>query len=172
MGRESRGREKSRSQFALDSNGDLGTDLYYNSRPEQRHHQTATVISILIFFFSPTSQNTKTHYCSVQLDRRLGGWSYAPQHSILDHHLKQTDNMQSAYDRSYPKTLESLAEKVHPFCPGGGSTLGRRTSETALSTRYGQSGNRRLGMVRSGSDQHLPRTEYDDFSKSNAFLEQ
>lgn len=54
---------------------------------------------------------------------------------------------------------------MHPFCPGG-STLGRRTSETALSTRYGQSGNRRLGMVRSGSDQHLPRTEYDDFSRT------
>ncbi|XP_065214984.1 rho GTPase-activating protein 100F isoform X2 [Planococcus citri] len=143
MKREAHGREKSRSQYALDSNGDLGTDLYYNSRPaEPRHHQTAT------------------------LDRRLGGWSYAPQHSILDHHLKPVENLQSDYDRSYPKTLESLAEKVHPFCPGG-STLGRRTSETALSTRYSQSGNRRLqGMVRSGSDQHLPRTEYDDFSRT------
>lgn len=36
--------EKSSSQFALDSNGDLGADLYYNSRPEsRRHHQTSTV---------------------------------------------------------------------------------------------------------------------------------
>lgn len=43
MRREPQPREKSRSQFALDSNGDLGTDLYYNSRPESRHHQTSTV---------------------------------------------------------------------------------------------------------------------------------
>lgn len=42
MGRESH-KEKSRSQFALDPNGDLGSDLYYNSRPESRYHQTSTV---------------------------------------------------------------------------------------------------------------------------------
>lgn len=48
-----------------------------------------------------------------QLDRRIGGWSYTPQGSILDHHQrKQANSLQSTYDRSYPKTLESLAEKV------------------------------------------------------------
>lgn len=53
-------REKSRSQYTLDSNGDLGSDLYYNSRPESRYHQTSTVSSyyICIYYFTPF---TKRH---------------------------------------------------------------------------------------------------------------
>lgn len=50
----------------------------------------------------------------VQLDRRIGGWTYTPQPGILEHHLKQT-GYQSSFDKSYPKTLESLAEKVNNF---------------------------------------------------------
>lgn len=118
MRRENPPREKSRSQFTLESDGDLGTDLYYNSRPESRHHQTSTVsicsnLDLLWMLFS--FRNHKNVYCvMVQLDRRIGGWTYTPQPGILEHHLKQT-GYQSNFDKSYPKTLESLAEKVDNF---------------------------------------------------------
>lgn len=38
---ESRGR--SQSQLALDSNGDISGDLFYNSRPPESRRQTSTV---------------------------------------------------------------------------------------------------------------------------------
>jgi len=62
------------------------------------------------------------------------------------------------YDRQYPKTLESLAEKVHSFYPG---TLDDRRSAgyRSMDRRTGSSNSR--VMPRSGSDQHLPRVEYD-----------
>lgn len=39
--RESRGR--SQSQLALDSNGDISGDLFYNSRPPESRRQASTV---------------------------------------------------------------------------------------------------------------------------------
>lgn len=53
-------------------------------------------------------------------------------------------------------TLESLAEKVHSFYPGG---PGRRMS-TGTGVQGSQS---HMRFPRSGSDQHLPRVEYSDF---------
>jgi len=44
--RESRGR--SQSQLALDSNGDISGDLYYNSRPPESRRQVSTVYSLTI----------------------------------------------------------------------------------------------------------------------------
>lgn len=44
--RESRGR--SQSQLALDSNGDISGDLYYNSRPPESRRQVSTVFSLTI----------------------------------------------------------------------------------------------------------------------------
>lgn len=113
MRREPPPREKSRSQFTLDSNGDLGTDLYYNSRPASRHHQTSTVSITAMFICWKCLAFEMTKISIVlQLDRRIGGWTYTPQPGLLEHHLKQT-GYQSNFDKSYPKTLESLAEKVN-----------------------------------------------------------
>lgn len=42
--RESRGR--SQSQLALDSNGDISGDLFYNSRPPEPRRQASTVCNI------------------------------------------------------------------------------------------------------------------------------
>ncbi|XP_060853479.1 rho GTPase-activating protein 100F-like isoform X1 [Rhopalosiphum padi] len=126
--RESRGR--SQSQLALDSNGDISGDLYYNSRPPESRRQVST------------------------LDRR-NNWSYQPPHPPVSNEQPKSQHFQP-FDKAYPKTLESLAEKVHPFCPGGQSSTGRRMSATTTQQQY-----RRNNIPRSGSDQYLPRSEYD-----------
>uniref|UniRef100_A0A2S2R9C6 Rho GTPase-activating protein n=1 Tax=Sipha flava TaxID=143950 RepID=A0A2S2R9C6_9HEMI len=126
--RESRGR--SQSQLALDSNGDVSGDLFYNSRPPESRRQAST------------------------LDRR-NNWSYQPPHPPVSNESSKPQHFQP-FDKAYPKTLESLAEKVHPFCPGGQSSSGRRMSATTTQQQY-----RRNNIPRSGSDQYLPRSEYD-----------
>ncbi|XP_052835274.1 rho GTPase-activating protein 100F isoform X5 [Drosophila gunungcola] len=64
-------------------------------------------------------------------------------------------------------TLESLAEKVHAFYPGqpGGLPVGpsRRMSTGTGNVSLAQQHAR---FPRSGSDQHLPRVEYADYSNS------
>lgn len=153
-----------------DTNGGL-VDLYYNSRPPE------------------SSSNT---------------WGYQPPPPVITEQPKSTiQHFQPPYERTtsgYPKTLESLAEKVHSFYPGAPGTVnGRRMSAGGqpLSTRYFTlpsraalahrslslhprcrlgsqqspashyyvqgSGSRRI-MPRSGSDQHLPRVEYSDYT--------
>lgn len=94
-------------------------------------------------------------YIVLQLDRR-NNWSYQPPHPPVSNEKPKPQHFQP-FDKAYPKTLESLAEKVHPFCPGGGqSSTGRRMSATTTQQQY-----RRNNMPRSGSDQYLPRSEYD-----------
>ncbi|GLV44424.1 Rho GTPase activating protein at 100F [Carabus blaptoides fortunei] len=138
-----------------DSNGGL-VDLYYNSRPP---------------------------------DSSSNNWGYQPPPPVITEQPKPSmQHFQAPYERGgpsgYPKTLESLAEKVHSFYSGppppGVMGNGRRMSAGAqpLSSRLssgGQSspssyyvqhtgtGARRL-MPRSGSDQHLPRVEYSDYT--------
>lgn len=54
---------KSRAQYALNSNGDPGNDLYYNSRPEsRRHHQTSTVLYLFRTVVSPFYSNEVFKY--------------------------------------------------------------------------------------------------------------
>ncbi|XP_017873252.1 PREDICTED: rho GTPase-activating protein 100F isoform X5 [Drosophila arizonae] len=63
-------------------------------------------------------------------------------------------------------TLESLAEKVHAFYPGApGQPLG---PSRRMSTGTGNVGlaQQHARFPRSGSDQHLPRVEYADYSNS------
>lgn len=64
-------------------------------------------------------------------------------------------------------TLESLAEKVHAFYPGqpGGPPVG---PSRRMSTGTGNVGlaQQHARFPRSGSDQHLPRVEYSDYSNS------
>ncbi|RZC40854.1 rho GTPase-activating protein 100F, partial [Asbolus verrucosus] len=121
---------------AQDSNG---LDLYYNSRP-------------------PDS-NT---------------WGYQPPPPVITEQPKSSMQHFQPYERNYPNTLESLAEKVHSFAlPGrrmsaGGQPLpSRLSSQQSPSSHYyvqhTGTGSRRI-MPRSGSDQHLPHTEYSDYT--------
>ncbi|KAJ0179749.1 hypothetical protein K1T71_004340 [Dendrolimus kikuchii] len=77
-------------------------------------------------------------------------WSYRPPPPVITEQPKSSTTTHFVpYERSYPNTLESLAEKVHSFYPPESS-----------STRFG-------GRVpRSGSEQQLPRAEtHSDFGR-------
>ncbi|KMQ97979.1 putative rho gtpase-activating protein 100f isoform x15 [Lasius niger] len=122
------------------------------------------------------SSNGDLYYNS----RPEGHWSYQPPPPpVITHQPKPSSTQHfQPYERGYPKTLESLAEKVHPFytgpmitssngrrmSTGGGmqSVGGRLSGQTAQSTHYGYSQHTGSGriMPRSGSDQHLPRVDY------------
>ncbi|KAB0794796.1 hypothetical protein PPYR_11635 [Photinus pyralis] len=113
-----------------------GLDLYYNSRP-------------------PDS-NT---------------WGYQPPPPVITEQPKSNIQHFQPYERNYPNTLESLAEKVHSFAlPGRRMSAGTQPI-TRLSTQqsphyyvqHTSTGSRRI-MPRSGSDQHLPHTEYADYT--------
>ncbi|XP_018303702.1 rho GTPase-activating protein 100F [Mycetomoellerius zeteki] len=120
------------------------------------------------------SSNGDLYYNS----RPEGHWSYQPPPPpVITHQPKPSSTQHfQPYERGYPKTLESLAEKVHPFYTGpmmpsngrrmssGGmqSVGGRLSGQTTQSTHYGygqHTGSGRI-MPRSGSDQHLPRVDY------------
>ncbi|XP_012055996.1 PREDICTED: rho GTPase-activating protein 100F [Atta cephalotes] len=124
------------------------------------------------------SSNGDLYYNS----RPEGHWSYQPPPPpVITHQPKPSATQHfQPYERGYPKTLESLAEKdftkVHPFYTGpmmpsngrrmssGGmqSVGGRLSGQTTQSTHYGygqHTGSGRI-MPRSGSDQHLPRVDY------------
>ncbi|XP_044754351.1 rho GTPase-activating protein 100F isoform X2 [Coccinella septempunctata] len=124
---------------AQDTNG---LDLYYNSRPP---------------------------------DTGGSSWGYQPPPPVITEQPKSNVQHFQPYERNYPNTLESLAEKVHSFgmpprrMSAGGQPLPPRLSSqqnTSSSHYYVQqsgTGTRRI-MPRSGSDQHLPQTEYSDYS--------
>ncbi|XP_063924009.1 rho GTPase-activating protein 100F isoform X4 [Zophobas morio] len=121
---------------AQDSNG---LDLYYNSRPPD-----------------------------------AGTWGYQPPPPVITEQPKSSMQHFQPYERSYPNTLESLAEKVHSFAlPGRRMSAGAQPLPSRLSSQQSPSshyyvqhtgtGSRRI-MPRSGSDQHLPHTEYSDYT--------
>ncbi|XP_045473768.1 rho GTPase-activating protein 100F isoform X3 [Harmonia axyridis] len=124
---------------AQDTNG---LDLYYNSRPP---------------------------------DSGGASWGYQPPPPVITEQPKSNMQHFQPYERNYPNTLESLAEKVHSFgmpprrMSAGGQPLPPRlssqqnTSSTPYYVQHSGTGNRRI-MPRSGSDQHLPHTEYSDYS--------
>ncbi|KAG5876262.1 hypothetical protein JTB14_022285 [Gonioctena quinquepunctata] len=123
------------AQQQSDSNG---LDLYYNSRP-------------------PDSN-----------------WGYQPPPPVITEQPKSSMQHFQPYERNYPNTLESLAEKVHSFgmsrrMSAGGQPLtsSRISSQQSPSSHYyvqhSGTGSRRI-MPRSGSDQHLPQTEYSDYT--------
>ncbi|RZF36635.1 hypothetical protein LSTR_LSTR007338, partial [Laodelphax striatellus] len=137
------------------SNGDINSSyLYYNSRPPSNEQHRASTLD----------RRTVPHSNS-------STWSYQPPPAPVITEQPKAQHFQP-FDKGYPKTLESLAEKVHSFYPNSGTTPpARRMSTTSSTTRlsslqqyYDRGGGRgsstRL-MPRSGSDQHLPRVEYD-----------
>ncbi|XP_076757064.1 rho GTPase activating protein at 100F isoform X6 [Xylocopa sonorina] len=121
------------------------------------------------------SSNGDLYYNS----RPEGHWSYQPPPPpVITHQPKPSTTQHfQPYERGYPKTLESLAEKVHSFYTGpvmpsnggrrmstgaGMQSVGSRLSSQTQSTHYGygqHTGSGRI-MPRSGSDQHLPRVDY------------
>ncbi|XP_033327423.2 rho GTPase activating protein at 100F isoform X6 [Megalopta genalis] len=125
------------------------------------------------------SSNGDLYYNS----RPEGHWSYQPPPPpVITHQPKPSATQHfQPYERGYPKTLESLAEKdftkVHSFYTGpvmpsnggrrmstgaGMQSVGSRLSGQTQSSHYGYSQHTASGriMPRSGSDQHLPRVDY------------
>lgn len=173
------GREmvESRSRLGLGLNNyspqsEQQMDMYYNSRPNpinepaswggykapappaQHHHQQAQHASQLHHQQQQQHHHPAHHQSSVITDQPTkSAHQFAPSNAYYQN----------------AGTLESLAEKVHSFYPGG---PGRR-----MSTGTGPSGGIGGGHIggglvgsqshmrfpRSGSDQHLPRVEYSDF---------
>ncbi|XP_066582839.1 rho GTPase-activating protein 100F isoform X2 [Prorops nasuta] len=126
------------------------------------------------------SSNGDLYYNS----RPEGHWSYQPPPPpVITHQPKPSSTPHfQPYERGYPKTLESLAEKVHSFYTGpmmapngrrvsaAASTaiqsVGRLTGQGQSSSHYGfaqHSASARI-MPRSGSDQHLTRVDYSSIA--------
>ncbi|CAH2992330.1 unnamed protein product [Chilo suppressalis] len=112
--------ERSRLQLGALSPDSNALDLYYNHRPPSDHS---------------TWRYTQTNY--------------RPPPPVITEQPKSQATHFVPYERSYPNTLESLAEKVHSLYPADSG-----------STRFG-------GRVpRSGSEQQLPRAEtHSDFGR-------
>uniref|UniRef100_A0A1A9W613 Rho GTPase-activating protein 100F n=1 Tax=Glossina brevipalpis TaxID=37001 RepID=A0A1A9W613_9MUSC len=106
--------------------------------------------------YSPQSEQLDMYY-NTRPSVEPTSWGYkppAPPPSVI---TEQPKSHAFAPSHAYYKnagTLESLAEKVHSFYPGGPS---RRLSGSGIS---------HFRFPRSGSDQHLPRIEYADYSNS------
>ncbi|KAK0166804.1 hypothetical protein PV327_004287 [Microctonus hyperodae] len=120
------------------------------------------------------SSNGDLYYNS----RPEGHWSYQPPPPpVITHQPKPSSTQHfQPYERGYPKTLESLAEKVHsfytsPVMPSNGNrrmstgtgmqSVGNRlTGQPQSYGGYSQHTSNSRIMPRSGSDQHLPRVDY------------
>ncbi|XP_044017626.1 rho GTPase-activating protein 100F isoform X4 [Aphidius gifuensis] len=124
------------------------------------------------------SSNGDLYYNS----RSEGHWSYQPPPPpVITHQPKPSTTQHfQPYERGYPKTLESLAEKdftkVHSFYTGpvmqtngnrrmstgtGMQSVGSRlTGQSQSGYGYSQHASNGRIMPRSGSDQHLPRVDY------------
>lgn len=108
--------------------------------------------------YSPQSEQLDLYYGSRQNMINEPNWSYKPPPppSVI------TEQPKFATSHAYYQnagTLESLAEKVHAFYPGP-----NRRMSTGTGIGSSQS---HMRFPRSGSDQHLPRVDYSDFSSLN-----
>lgn len=119
--------------------------------------------------YSPQSEQLDLHYSgygsrsNTAADQHTPNWGYkapAPP-SVITEQPKGAHQFQpsNAYYQN-AGTLESLAEKVHSFYPGGPS---RRMSDTRTGVSMSQSHQK---FPRSGSADILPRVEYSDYSAS------
>lgn len=111
--------------------------------------------------YSPQSEQLDLYYNSRQNTiNEPPSWGYKapPPPSVITEQPKSHNFTPSHAYYQNAGTLESLAEKVHSFYPG---------PNRRMSTGTGGSGNQsHMRFPRSGSDQHLPRVEYSDFSSS------
>jgi Rho GTPase-activating protein SYDE len=114
--------------------------------------------------YSPQSEQLDLYYNSrPNAVPETPNWGYKapPPPSVITEQPKGAHAFQpsSAYYQN-AGTLESLAEKVHSFYPGQSR---RMSAGTGSGVAMSQSHSR---FPRSGSDQHLPRVEYTDYSSS------
>ncbi|GAB0093544.1 Rho GTPase-activating protein 100F [Sergentomyia squamirostris] len=113
--------------------------------------------------YSPQSEQMDLYYNSrpsAQSEPPSWGYKPPPPPSVITEQPKGAHQFtpSHAYYQN-AGTLESLAEKVHAFYPSDGYGPSRRMSAGGIGSS--QSHQR---FPRSGSDQHLPRVEYSDFS--------
>ncbi|XP_059611302.1 rho GTPase-activating protein 100F [Phlebotomus argentipes] len=113
--------------------------------------------------YSPQSEQLDLYYNSrpsAQSEPPSWGYKPPPPPSVITEQPKGAHQFtpSHAYYQN-AGTLESLAEKVHAFYPSDAYGPSRRMSAGGIGSS--QSHQR---FPRSGSDQHLPRVEYSDFS--------
>lgn len=109
--------------------------------------------------YSPQSEQLDLYYNNrPNTINEPPSWGYKPPPppSVITEQPKSHSFAPSQAYYQNAGTLESLAEKVHSFYPGG---PGRRMS-AGTGVVSSQS---HIRFPRSGSDQHLPRVEYSDF---------
>jgi hypothetical protein len=111
--------------------------------------------------YSPSSEQLDLYYNSrpnTVVETPNWGYKPPPPPSVITEQPKGAHQFQpsNAYYQN-AGTLESLAEKVHSFYP----TPSRRMSAGGTGVVMSQSQQR---FPRSGSDQHLPRVEYSEYS--------
>ncbi|XP_075166002.1 rho GTPase activating protein at 100F isoform X2 [Haematobia irritans] len=108
--------------------------------------------------YSPQSEQLDMYY-NTRPGMDPPNWGYKPPPPPSSVITEQPKGHTFAPSHAYYKnagTLESLAEKVHSFYPGAPPS--RRLSVGNVPQR--------ARFPRSGSDQHLPRVEYADYSNS------
>lgn len=154
---------ESRSRLGLGLNNyspqsEQPLDMYYNSRPNPINEPPSWG------GYKPPAPPSQQHTAITEQPTKAH--QFAPSHAYFQN----------------AGTLESLAEKVHSFYPGGpggassgqpsAGGQGRRMSTGTGHMGGGGGGGGGGGLVnshshmrfpRSGSDQHLPRVEYSDF---------
>ncbi|XP_053945643.1 rho GTPase-activating protein 100F isoform X2 [Anastrepha ludens] len=114
--------------------------------------------------YSPQSEQLDMYYntrAGVSAMNEPPSWGYKPPPppSVITEQPKGHAFAPSHAYYQNAGTLESLAEKVHAFYPSGPSR--RMSTGTGVSLAQQQA-----RFPRSGSDQHLPRVEYTDYSNS------
>lgn len=114
--------------------------------------------------YSPQSEQLDLYYSSRQNIINEPNWSYKPPPppSVITEQPKGHSFAPSHAYYQNAGTLESLAEKVHAFYPGPGPVPGQ--GNRRMSTGTGMGSQSHIRFPRSGSDQHLPRVDYSDFS--------
>ncbi|XP_055375732.1 rho GTPase-activating protein 100F isoform X3 [Condylostylus longicornis] len=118
--------------------------------------------------YSPQSEQLDLYYNSrpSNVINEPPSWGYKPPPPPPSVITEQPKGHHFAPSHAYYQnagTLESLAEKVHSFYPGG---PGRRMSAGTGPTAGVTINQAHARFPRSGSDQHLPRVEYSDYATS------
>lgn len=110
--------------------------------------------------YSPQSEQLDMYYNGRQNTiNEPPNWGYKPPPppSVITEQPKSHSFAPSHAYYQNAGTLESLAEKVHSFYPGPSRRMSTGTGGIGSSQSH-------MRFPRSGSDQHLPRVEYSDFS--------
>lgn len=114
--------------------------------------------------YSPQSEQLDLYYNGRQnAINEPSNWGYKPPPppSVITEQPKSHNFAPSHAYYQNAGTLESLAEKVHSFYPGGPGQAPPRRLSAGGSLGGSQS---HMRFPRSGSDQHLPRIELSDYA--------